>query len=544
MPQPPIPKAGVLSLVALTVHSSCFSIVLHIARTTPGGHFNASSSIFLAEVVKIFVSIGLVAATGELHEATVRRKQLQEEERAEKIAAADPEALEERRLKSLEEEQRLWAGLQEPKDAGLFAASGETAIPVQLHRRNSSASSSRPGIPPQPGPKSPKNNLSINVALAQGKALPARAPSFALIPATPMPIPSPTRTPDVAALHPDRLISDPTHLDAAYAAPAWSDLGEREWWGALRDALVTKDLWHLAVLACLFCFQGNAQFIASGNLSVPFFLLAYQLKIPATALCSVYLLNRVLTRQQWFSLSALAIGVGLVQLSQADNNKSGSNSGLLLHDGSESSQAFGLAAVIAASISSGWATVYFERMLKSRWQHANETPGGCASRSFDSPMEVSGQQIPLLSTHIESPSPEKPISVWMRNIQLAFFGLFVSIPFVLWDIGADLGPLNVEVVEPSFPGIGMTRMAFHRFFDGFDRPLPWLVVLLQASGGLLSALVMLYADNLLKCYSVSVSIVLSYAASIILFQFRVSPGVFLGCILVLISTWTYAHSGR
>lgn len=32
-------------------------------------------------------------------------------------------------------------------------------------------------------------------------------------------------------------------------------------------------------LAGLFCFQGNAQFVASGNLSVPVFLLAYQLKV-------------------------------------------------------------------------------------------------------------------------------------------------------------------------------------------------------------------------------------------------------------------------
>lgn len=532
-------RAGILSLVALTLHYSCFAIVLHVSRTTPGTRYSASSAIFLTEVVKILASIGLVAATGELHDAAMQRKRLGEERRLEALAAADREASEERRVQAVEEEKRLWARIQKGEEASLIVAADETAIPVQLHRRASSSVTKLPQL----GPKIPKNNtLSIDVALAQGKAPSARAPSFALIPATPAPIPSPTLTPDVAALHPDRVTADPAVIATSGSRPLWSDLGEGEWWQALLAGLFTKDLWHLAALAGLFCFQGNAQFVASGNLSVPVFLLAYQLKIPATAMFSIYLLDRVLSRQQWFSLLVLSVGVGLVQLSNTDSDPLAMPR---LHDGSMPSQALGFAAVIAACLSSGFASVSFERVLKARAQPltfsgSDEVP----SRSYDSSDRLTAQQTPLLSTHTNSAAPSKSGSVWMRNIQLSAFGLLVSLPFILWDVGSDYGPLDYEVIEPALPELRYARTIFDRFFDGFDRPLPWLVVILQSVGGLLNALVMRHADNLLKCYAVSVSIVLSFAASVVLFEYKVSTGVFLSCVLVLVSTWTYARSHR
>ena len=201
---------------------------------------------------------------------------------------------------------------------------------------------------------------------------------------------------------------------------------------------------------------------------------------------SVHLLDRVLTRQQWFSLLVLSVGVGLVQLS---STVSDSLAMPRLHDGSMPNQALGFAAVIAACLSSGFASVSFERVLKSRPQpltlsDSDETP----SRMYNTSNRLSAQQMPLLSTHsnANSAAPSKHGSIWMRNIQLSAFGLLVSVPFILWDVGADFGPLNYEVVEPALPGLGYARTIFDRFFDGFDRPLPWLVVILQSVGGLLN----------------------------------------------------------
>ncbi|GAA5881507.1 hypothetical protein JCM3774_000139 [Rhodotorula dairenensis] len=534
MPQS-LSRAATLSLVALTLHYACFSIVLHISRSDPAARYNALSASFLAEVVKTLASIGLVAVTGELHDVAMQSKRLREEQRVEAIAAADRAEEEGRRLRAIEEEKQLWAKIQEGGEARLLVSTEETAIPVQLHRRSSSSITDRKKL----SPKLPKANLSINVALAQGKAPPARAPSFALIPATPAPIPSPTRTPDVSALHPDRLAADSTTLTSAAKPAVWYDMFERDWWRALRDGLVTRDLWQLAVLACLFCFQGKAQFLASGHLSVPVFLLAYQLKIPATAISSVYLMDRIVTRQQWIAVLILATGVGLVQLERVSAASSASSSTPLPLDGSTPNHAIGVAALVAACISSGIASLLFERVLKAH-SPMLETP--CTDH--DAPAASPAQQMPLLSTHNTPAGPVEYRSVWIRNIQLGVCGLAVSVPFVLWNIGTDFGPLDMEDVEPSFSNARLAKTAFDRFFDGFDRPLPWLVVILQAVGGLLNALVMRHADNILKCYSISLSIVLSFAACIVLFQYKVSTCVLVGCILVLVSTWTYARGGR
>lgn len=46
------------------------------------------------------------------------------------------------------------------------------------------------------------------------------------------------------------------------------------------------------------------------------------------------------------------------------------------------------------------------------------------------------------------------------------------------------------------------------FFQGYNSII-WIVVLLQAYGGLVIALVVKYADNILKGFAVSLSIILS-----------------------------------
>lgn len=47
----------------------------------------------------------------------------------------------------------------------------------------------------------------------------------------------------------------------------------------------------------------------------------YQLKIPCTALCTVLMLNRSLSRLQWFSVFMLCAGVTLVQWKPAEATK-------------------------------------------------------------------------------------------------------------------------------------------------------------------------------------------------------------------------------
>lgn len=53
------------------------------------------------------------------------------------------------------------------------------------------------------------------------------------------------------------------------------------------------------------------------------------------------------------------------------------------------------------------------------------------------------------------------------------------------------------------------------------------------------ASVVKYADNILKGFATSLSIILSSVASIYLFDFKATPGFILGCSIVLYSTHLY-----
>ncbi|BGO95896.1 hypothetical protein JCM10020v2_007623 [Rhodotorula toruloides] len=527
------------------------SIVLHISRTAPGRRYHASSAIFLTELGKIIVSWGLVLCTGELRGAVRERKRLRAIWTLRDIEERERKEDEERRRNAEEEQERVWkevkqAGASEAEKAADEGYSDATVVPVTLHRRTSSEVKTSPISPTRTGPGS---SLCINVALAQATAAPAKtgAPSLALIPATPAPYPSPVRTPDESALYPER------HLNGRTAGPAspsiLDDVFELEWWRTLWASVFGEGVWKLAVLAALFCFQGNAQYVASGNLSVPLFQLAYQLKIPATAMCSVILLNRTLSRQQWAALFILTFGVGLVQLfsvtssssvqaaaaaaSAANSAKSEAGSSLdalaVHHDGAPN-QALGLAAVVAACMSSGFASVYFERILKVASTPSSSSPNSSHDSSHALSLDRSFRQTLL----------------WIRNIQLSMFGLVVGFPVVLWEMRGCLGALDYEYLDQGIWSRAeyITRTAMGGFFDGFDSALPWVVVLLQLTGGLLSALVMQHADNLLKCFSTSLSILLSVAASVILFSFHVTLGIFVGAVLVLGATFAYTSPAR
>ncbi|XP_014813860.1 PREDICTED: UDP-galactose translocator-like, partial [Calidris pugnax] len=124
----------------------------------------------------------------------------------------------------------------------------------------------------------------------------------------------------------------------------------------------------------------------------------YQLKILTTALFSVLLLGTSLSRLQWFSLALLFAGVALVQAEQA---RGGATSGSNPEGGPPQSYAVGLAAVAASCLSSGFAGVYFEKLLK--------TTGG---------------------------------SIWVRNVQLGAVGTAVGLAAMLAAEGSAVATLG------------------------------------------------------------------------------------------------------
>eukprot|EP01137_Pigoraptor_chileana_P011602 Opistho-2@62719 len=112
----------------------------------------------------------------------------------------------------------------------------------------------------------------------------------------------------------------------------------------------------VGVPALLYTIQNNLLYVAVSNLEAATFQVTYQLKILTTAVFSVFMLSKHLSGLKWLSLVILTAGVTIVQI---DPTKAAAAVG------PEQNAMLGFAAVVAACISSGFAGVYFERILKN-----------------------------------------------------------------------------------------------------------------------------------------------------------------------------------
>ncbi|KAL3943384.1 MAG: hypothetical protein SGBAC_002550 [Bacillariaceae sp.] len=159
-------------------------------------------------------------------------------------------------------------------------------------------------------------------------------------------------------------------------------------------------------------------------------------------------------------------------------------SGSASESNSEESQKrfLGLIAVLCAACTSGFSGVYFEKILK-------------------------GSQT----------------SLWIRNVQMGLPSVIIAL-------------LTVYAKDSAF-------VAKQGFFGGYS-PIVWTVVTVQAVGGLIVAVVVKYADNVLKVFATSFSIVVSCILSAIFFDFHASFGFVVGASLVIIATVLYSQPER
>lgn len=247
----------------------------------------------------------------------------------------------------------------------------------------------------------------------------------------------------------------------------------------LKEEIVNKpvETLKLAVPAGIYTLQNNLLYVALSNLDAATYQVTYQLKILTTALFSVSMLGKRLGLYQWLSLLFLMAGVTLVQW---PSDSGGDTEEKVLSAGS---QFVGLMAVLMACVSSGFAGVYFEKILKETKQ-----------------------------------------SVWVRNIQLGLFS------FVLGFIGMMV--YDGQSVRQS----GM--------FQGYNT-ITYIVVVLQAVGGLVVAVVIKYADNILKGFATSLSIIMSTLISYFLLNDFSPTGLFfLGALLVIAATFLYGYERK
>jgi UDP-galactose transporter len=178
-----------------------------------------------------------------------------------------------------------------------------------------------------------------------------------------------------------------------------------------------------------------------------------------------------------------------------------------------------------------------QSISKQQWSSLVILTGGVALAQFQPHSSQTGQAIAdeqtkgifalllacftsgFAGVYTEKLLKQTTASLWVRNIQLG-----------LWSIVVGIGAVyTTDGVEVRLKG----------FFFGYTWAV-WLVVLLQGATGICVALVIKFADNIVKNFSVALSLLLATVTSIPLFGFYPSGLFVVGAALVLCSVVLYS----
>lgn len=272
--------------------------------------------------------------------------------------------------------------------------------------------------------------------------------------------------------------------------------------------------WQLSVPAFVYFLQNWLQFLALSHLDSATFSVLSQLKLLSAAIFSRALLGRSLSWRKWRALVLLVTGVSLilavtdqsgptsppapvtqtqtVSVAAIDEAVQRTGEALAediagighaseLMDKNLSDLFWGTTYVLMIVSCSGFAGVYFERVLKSN----------------------------------------KAVSLWSRNFQLSLYSII-------------FGLLNVLLTHPL-------DLFSPNFFNGFSS-FTWLTIQLGAFGGLLVAVVVQHTDTIVKGFASSVGVVTTTLCAALLFGVHLSFEFTVGVVVVVIASLNYAEA--
>ena len=203
-----------------------------------------------------------------------------------------------------------------------------------------------------------------------------------------------------------------------------------------RLAYLIKKSKKMFVLAAIYGAMNILSYISLRNIGAGVFTIFAQCKILTTAVFSSIILRYKYSWAQWRAMLSLMLGV-ILFTSPVWNDA---------HVEAGGNAFIGTAAVLIEVTLSGFASIYFEKVIKT--------------------------------------DPEK-IGIWERNFQLALGSCPIYFIFIMTNRGDEAGFLG-----------GWTATA-------------WILALLGAAGGLLVALSIKYGDSILKTLATSGAIILS-----------------------------------
>jgi UDP-sugar transporter A1/2/3 len=225
----------------------------------------------------------------------------------------------------------------------------------------------------------------------------------------------------------------------------------------------------MIVLALIYGAMNILSFVSLRNIGAGMFTIFAQCKILTTASFSALMLNRKYSWTQWRAMIALMLGVLL--FSEPIWGKSGN----LLSTNAGANVIVGTVAVLIEVILSGFASIYFEKVIK-----------------------IDPQQL----------------SIWERNFQLALGSFPVYLCFIATDSPAE-----------GF-GSGWSIMAV-------------VVTSLGAGGGLLVALSIKYGDSILKTLATTGAIILSSVLDNLFLGGPLTPTMMIAGLQVIVAICNY-----
>lgn len=257
-------------------------------------------------------------------------------------------------------------------------------------------------------------------------------------------------------------------VDGAKSDAPGSGLGKVSW--------LVMNSQKMLVLAAIYGAMNILSFVALEYIGAGEFTICAQLKILTTAGFSVLILRTSLSWTKWRALGLLVFGCILVASPNFTNSNSASAGGV-------SSQLFGYAAVLTEVVLSGFASIYFEKVVKS-------------------------------TTEV--------ISIWERNFQLGLYSLLMYGGIIAYETFSAVE--HEEQLRDAWSG--WTFITF-------------LVALLGATGGLLVAATLKYADSILKTLAAAGAIVLSTVLGHYLLSGPLDIVVSIGAIVSIIAIANY-----
>ncbi len=241
------------------------------------------------------------------------------------------------------------------------------------------------------------------------------------------------------------------------------------------------------LLVVLYSIANVMSYYALARVDASVYSVMLQLKIVTTAGFAVAILGRNISMTKWRALLLLVAGCVLVAspaFNRAPTCDSEKDAG-----GEEDEQVtvlesmLGIGAVGAMVMISGYSAIYFEQMLKK----TNER-----------------------------------ITIWERNFQLALYSL--ALLTVVWMYETN-SKYNIDEMHEAV-------------FSGWTRNTV-LISVVQASGGLLVAATLKYADAVLKTLATSGSIVLSAVIGWMLLGGTLDIFVSIGCLCTILAIFNY-----